>query len=762
LDVVNILSDEEECDPALLFWLVEELMDTQTIAGCRKIFDYLESRRERMIAKHFVAKKLAILRTCNELLRRLSRAEDTAFCGRVFIFMFQSFPLGDKSSVNLRGEYHVENVTTFDQIPVKKEDLVDQMEIDTEGKATPARPAADSKTAGKPSTNGDAKNASKSVSFNAKDAASEKALDPDELYPVFWSLQQSFSQPKGLFDHQHFINFKNGLDATMSMFRCVQNEANARGPSKNGEESNRGTKRKRGQDDDDLAHTFNPKYLTSRDLFELEIKDLSFRRSILVQALIIMDFLISLGSKAKEKLSTITKQNLSVVYQDQTLSDEDIKWAMDTKRSIADYLKEGYDGAFFYRMVDSVLSRDKHWVRWKVEGCPSIELPAIKPEEYLSAKATAKKATTNKRLRPKPMGSLDLAFLSEADGVTGMQRLKNPERYSLPALASFKNKIAEDDLEIDMPTSEETKEAAIYGKASKSWRALRIASKSKLAGFDKIDDPEKIDSIFETDPPAAEIEIEKDHHDETEHIKMETTQMPTDRRPIVISGPSGVGKGTLITMLMDKYPTIFGKKASHTTRAPREGEVDGSHYNFIDTETYAMMRDEDQFLEFNKFNGHDYGTSRKVVEGIIAAGKVPVMEMDYHVSSTIPNSHRPQSSLSPPPHVLNSNLTHPRESNSSKTNPTRRAFSSSPRPPRRSWSDVCAAAARTRTRRSRSVLRSRWRRRRWPRRLGSTTRRSSTTTSSRRLRSWSGIFLRSEVRLSRGMSRWARMERAMR
>ncbi len=47
------------------------------------------------------------------------------------------------------------------------------------------------------------------------------------------------------------------------------------------------------------------------------------------------------------------------------------------------------------------------------------------------------------------------------------------------------------------------------------------------------------------------------------------------------------------------------------------------------------MRDGDQFLEFNNFNGNDYGTSKKVVEGIIAQGKVPVMEMDMHVSTIL-------------------------------------------------------------------------------------------------------------------------------
>jgi THO complex subunit 1 len=263
---VSILSDDEECDPALLFWLVEELLDSQTITGCQRIFDYLESRRERITAQHFKQKQLVILRTCNELLRRLSRAEDTAFCGRVFIFMFQSFPLGDKSSVNLRGEYHVENVTTFDDLVPKDGNATEAMEVDTDLKSAPTGPAADAKTVSGGNT--------KSVAFDQvrKAAETEKPLDPDTLYPIFWSLQQTFSQPKKLFDSQHFSAFKKGLDATMITFKSIQNEQTGRGPPKSIEEGKRGTKRKRGQGDDDLASSFNPKYLTSRDLFELEVR----------------------------------------------------------------------------------------------------------------------------------------------------------------------------------------------------------------------------------------------------------------------------------------------------------------------------------------------------------------------------------------------------------------------------------------------------------------------------------------------------------
>ncbi len=274
---MSILSDDEICDPALGFWLVEELLDSQTIAACRKVFDYLESRRERMTAKHFKQKELVILRSCKELLRRLSRAEDTAFCGRVYVFMFQSFPLGDKSSVNLRGEYHVENVTTFDVLPPKADNSVELMEVDTEVRTTPTTPTTVSKAASagpasssRPSE--DPKNVPKSVSFDAKNPTqAEQPLDPDTLYPIFWSLQESFSQPKRLFDHANFETFKKGLEATMVMFRSVQNEQTGRSPGKALDEAKRGTKRKRGQRGDDLATTFNPKYLTSRDLFELEV-----------------------------------------------------------------------------------------------------------------------------------------------------------------------------------------------------------------------------------------------------------------------------------------------------------------------------------------------------------------------------------------------------------------------------------------------------------------------------------------------------------
>lgn len=251
-DILSILSDDGQCDPALLFWLVEELLDSQTISGCRKIFDYLESRRERITAKHFKQKNLVILRSCNELLRRLSRAEDTAFCGRVFIFLFQSFPLGDRSSVNLRGEFHVENITDYEQAIPRD---ASTMDVDS--------------PADTPKETGEAKAIPKGVSFDSKTPG--KPMEPSSLYPLFWSLQESFSQPMRLFDSANFSKFKTSLEATIKVFQTIHKDEGSQS-SRALENSKRILKRKREEEGQDEAPaTFNPKYLTSIDLFELEV-----------------------------------------------------------------------------------------------------------------------------------------------------------------------------------------------------------------------------------------------------------------------------------------------------------------------------------------------------------------------------------------------------------------------------------------------------------------------------------------------------------
>lgn len=99
-------------------------------------------------------------------------------------------------------------------------------------------------------------------------------------------------------------------------------------------------------------------------------------------------------------------------------------------------------------------------------------------------------------------------------------------------------------------------------------------------------------------------------------------------KPVVICGPSGAGKGTLIAEILQKRPELAALQVSHTSRAPREGEIDGREYYFTDLETMRKMRDNGDFIECCEVHGKMYGSSSKSLETIMNSGKVPIMDID--------------------------------------------------------------------------------------------------------------------------------------
>lgn len=95
----------------------------------------------------------------------------------------------------------------------------------------------------------------------------------------------------------------------------------------------------------------------------------------------------------------------------------------------------------------------------------------------------------------------------------------------------------------------------------------------------------------------------------------------------VITGPSGVGKGTLIKELLARCPNLE-LSISATTRQPRAGEEDGIHYHFLSPEQFNQRRDQNDFLEFAAYSGNHYGTLRSEVEGRLDAGHSVVLEIE--------------------------------------------------------------------------------------------------------------------------------------
>jgi guanylate kinase len=98
-------------------------------------------------------------------------------------------------------------------------------------------------------------------------------------------------------------------------------------------------------------------------------------------------------------------------------------------------------------------------------------------------------------------------------------------------------------------------------------------------------------------------------------------------KDFVITGPSGVGKGTLIGELCRRVPGLE-LSISATTRAPRAGEVDGRDYRFLDRAEFDRRVEEGDFLEFATFSGNRYGTLRSEVERRLAEGTSVVLEIE--------------------------------------------------------------------------------------------------------------------------------------
>lgn len=147
------------------------------------------------------------------------------------------------------------------------------------------------------------------------------------------------------------------------------------------------------------------------------------------------------------------------------------------------------------------------------------------------------------------------------------------------------------------------------------------------------------------------------------NTKTTATQL---HRPVVISGPSGTGKSTILKRLFAAHPNTFGFSVSRTlfttlifllatppflrsclhfrhagyptidwkadtTRAPRSGERDGIEYNFTTKESFLKLVDEGGFIEHAQFGGNYYGTSVKAVKDVAEAGRICVLDIEMEV-----------------------------------------------------------------------------------------------------------------------------------
>jgi THO complex subunit 1 len=286
LDLVLALTSKDACDQIFPFNVLYDLLETQTIASCSHIFSWIELRADRLTTGMIPqkGKALVLLRTLNDLLRRLSKmGSTTLFCGRILTFLSQVFPLGERSGVNLRGEYgpawEGPGLDEDGSLPKHGEDEEIKMDVKVEGDA-----------ADKMQVDEDAKKHGESEGDNKAAVVDGKQQQDDgmsnltfkflsglhlflDFYRTFWSLQLPFSKPSVFAKPETFAAFQKSVNKVLPVIK----EATAKERALMGSKANtNGVSLKRRREPEFGLEAagqdyFFAKHLTSPELLDLEV-----------------------------------------------------------------------------------------------------------------------------------------------------------------------------------------------------------------------------------------------------------------------------------------------------------------------------------------------------------------------------------------------------------------------------------------------------------------------------------------------------------
>ncbi|EUB62534.1 THO complex subunit [Echinococcus granulosus] len=234
---------ESICSASTPFLLFADLVNTKSIAEAEANFHFLEETIKALKdASLFGSGRNTLLRMCNDLLRRLSKSQNTVFCGRIQLFLTSLFPLNEKSGLNFTSNFNLEKEVAFNQDP--DESLFHSLTTETD---------ADGGEGG-----------------DAEAGVNPSALVNADLYRRFWRLQEVLKAPAHCYTSEGWKVFVECTECVVSTFQSIRLIAGC------GSEA--------------PWHQFTM-YLTSEKLIDLQLMDRNFRRYILTQLVIIFQYL---------------------------------------------------------------------------------------------------------------------------------------------------------------------------------------------------------------------------------------------------------------------------------------------------------------------------------------------------------------------------------------------------------------------------------------------------------------------------------------
>lgn len=447
LDLSVQTAQKKLCLPTTPIYLINDMLSVLSIEKCSEIFCYLEDSSHVWKSDTFYTSvKNYLLRMCNDLLKRLSKSQNTVFSGRIHLFLAKLFPLNEKSGLNLMSHFS-DNVTRYTTSAEAFEEAINK-------------------------ANG--KSIDNDVEMEKQPAKDDKHLMPIDynLYAKFWSLQELFSKPNLSYDKvawKQFTSNSNEVFDALKSFRLE--DAKEREKEKQPPQSTKDSTTD--EEETDLDSYFS-KYLTSEKLLNLQLNDSNFRRQILIQFLIMFQYL-----NADTKFKT----------QQQQVSDEQFQWVRSASKRVNELLRETPPcGSKFVTNVRKILEREEIWNKWKNEGCPNYvkEKKPWQPTAVQQARAKRVKTTTADFIQSTESNmaakvSKSTSEIAKLCNINhgNLDACRDASREFLPTLREF----FEDCIEQLDPVNQVDKEYRLIYQTDWSWKALRLLAKRSAYYF---------------------------------------------------------------------------------------------------------------------------------------------------------------------------------------------------------------------------------------------------------------------------------------
>ncbi|XP_051944425.1 THO complex subunit 1 [Hippocampus zosterae] len=470
---------EGVCSATTPFVLLGDVLDSLPLDQCDNIFTFVEKNVSTWKSNSFyTAGKNYLLRMCNDLLRRLSKSQNTVFCGRIQLFLARLFPLSEKSGLNLQSQFNLDNITVFNK---------------NEDESTFGLKHTDDKEDGMEVEEGE---------MGEEEAPASCSIPIDyNLYRKFWTLQDYFRNPVQCYDKVSWMTFLKYSDETLAVFKSFKLD--------DMQASKRKLEELRASGGE---HVYFAKFLTSEKLMDLQLSDSNFRRHILLQYLILFQYL---KGQVKFKSSNCL------------LNDDQAAWIEETTKLVYQLLREiPPDGDKFATMVERILNTEENWISWKNEGCPSFvkERPADDKPKRPSRKRAAPEDFLGKGPDRKIfMGNDELTRLWNLN-LDNTEACKSDSREFMPSLDEFFAEAIEQANPVNM-VEEEYK---VVRNPNYGWRALRLLSRRSPHFFqptnqkfnslaDYLDSMvSKLAKELPKDIPSEEIKTGEEEDDENE------------------------------------------------------------------------------------------------------------------------------------------------------------------------------------------------------------------------------------------------------